>query len=874
MKKLPKRAFLALLLCFSILLTPVIFAGCESVENGKDGKDGKDGAEWFRGGSDVDSFTEGKTGDFYIDTENYKLYQKNSDGGWSLVIDGFGRPGTDGRDGDTVRSYTYVRYAKDANGTDASEDPTGRSYISVLTTEKEAPEPSDFKVWIKFVGGDGKDGNDGAPGKDGVPGKDGAAYVYIAFASDGNGTGFSKTHTKGLDYIGIITSDTEIKALTKEHFAGKWIKFVGSDGKDGEDGLTPYIGYDGYWWTGKDRGEQRFFDVLSGNTVESTAGLAGNGYFEKYVLDMGQSRAALMNGYYASLNKTLYSGLTLEKITVYAETAGTLTVSTASVSEAVSENAGANIPLDTVKMFTLVKEFNTLELGGYLIPDGSTVVLGGEGDTARLIAYRGIAQNDGQGVFSDLSESGLYKQTDGVNDKLVIGVEKSAEKEAIKGLQSVIDTIGTQGSGRKAVKLSGTYTHANITAYAGKTVSRIDVRASSHTAESADNVFTTVRVVKQADASLVSTHKFYADPKDITGTALNKTLTLTCKDEICVGEDEALVFANNGDTLLWSYVTNLTDVPITGGFNSGINIGTSIGSPNVNALLAVNVYVKDTETVSDIMKRLEREAAMEKAILDLKSVIGEKKISIIGDSISTYSGVSNSGSPNQTTSGNKIYFGAGGSNTSLELTDTWWKQAIDACEMELLVNNSYSGSWVTDTRANASGCGSRAENLDSDSGVKPDIIAAYIGVNDLGSGSRPCNQVFDSAFFTRVEGGAYTSPHTSGDYIIPTYFDEGYALMIYKIKRDNPDADIFCFTIPETEKKQSALLAKYNNAIRNIAEHYGCSVVELHGTDSESYTELSLNYQKYTSDGLHPNKEGMDIITRKFLETLAGKYGA
>ncbi len=127
MKKFPERAFLALLLCLSMLLTPVLLAGCESAENGKDGKDGKNGAEWFRGGSDVDSFTEGKAGDFYIDTENYKLYQKNSDGGWSLVIDGFGRPGTDGKDGDTVRTYTYVRYAKDANGTDASEDPTGRS---------------------------------------------------------------------------------------------------------------------------------------------------------------------------------------------------------------------------------------------------------------------------------------------------------------------------------------------------------------------------------------------------------------------------------------------------------------------------------------------------------------------------------------------------------------------------------------------------------------------------------------------------------------------------------------------------------------------------------------------------------------------------
>lgn len=349
-----------------------------------------------------------------------------------------------------------------------------------------------------------------------------------------------------------------------------------------------------------------------------------------------------------------------------------------------------------------------------------------------------------------------------------------------------------------------------------------------------------------------------------------------------MAEDETLVFSSAEDTLIWSYITDLKHskndkymyTPITGGFNSGIKIGVSMGSPNVTALLAVNVYVKDTDTVSDILKRLEGEEAMEKAILNLKNAISGKKISIIGDSISTYLGVSNSGSPNSTTSGNKIFFGEGG-NTSLALADTWWKQAIDTYGMDLLVNNSYSGSWVTDQRSCASGCGSRAENLDSDSGEKPDIIAAYIGVNDLGGGEpgpRPCNQVFDNAFFTRVESGSWTSPYTNGDYTIPTYFDEGYALMIYKIKKDNPDADIFCFTIPESRNGNADLLAKYNNAIRSVAAHYGCSVVELHGTDSESYTELSLNYGRYTLDGLHPNADGMDVITREFAEALADKY--
>lgn len=193
-------------------------------------------------------------------------------------------------------------------------------------------------------------------------------------------------------------------------------------------------------------------------------------------------------------------------------------------------------------------------------------------------------------------------------------------------------------------------------------------------------------------------------------------------------------------------------------------------------------------------------------------------------------------------------------------------QTINNNGMILNVNNSFSGSWVTDVRPAAAGCNYRAENLHTDSGEKPNIIAVYIGINDLGSGSRPCNQTFDDAFFTRVEGGTYTEPYTSGDYTIPTYFDEGYALMISKMKNAYPDADIFCFTLPECRNGKSELLARYNNAIKNIAEHYGLSVVDLHET------EFSTNYTANTLDGLHPNIHGMDIITRAFTEALIKKY--
>ncbi len=859
-----------------MLFTPILLASCEDGTDGKDGingrdgvdgangKDGVDGSVWFRGTANIETVTDGKTGDFYVDTDDYKVYQKNADGSWTLIMENFGKPG---EAAEPKKSFVHVRYAKDSSGTDMSTDPTGRNYISILTTEKENPEASDFTVWIKFVGDNGQNGNVGA-----------SSYTYIAFASDASGTDFSLEYSAGLKYIGILTSNTEITSLNKNHFADKWIKFVGEDGMNGtngENGLTPYIGYDGYWWTGTERGQHKIVEVLTESTVENTIGLVGNKYFESYALDMGANQVVLTSNYFAFVEKTVYSGIPMEEIQLYAETAGTLTISTVRTTGFANRRAGSTSfkPL-LVKKVTLEKGLNTVDLGGIVIPEGETLVFGNTGDTAKLLVYRGINGDDEQGSFAVLSETGLYKTTAGIKDKLVIKTTMPApDAEAIKGLQNTIDTVSeTTGIAWKRVKPTAAYLHGKVDAYAGRTVSHITVRAFDHTAGAdTDNVFMTVRVVNKNNAALISTHKFYADPKDITGTSLGKVITLTCEDEVTVGVDETLLFGEANDTLYWSYITGLPSTPVTGGF-SHATIGSHISNVDANGkfnMLAINVYLK-APTVKEVLNQLETE---ETAGQKLKTLLSGKKVSVIGDSISTYLNVSNNGDANSTTASNKVYYGSGKDpvfghslDNRVRQSQTWWQKTINNYGMQLNVNNSFSGSWVTDTRPEAAACNDRAVNLHTNSGVKPDIIAAYIGVNDFGSGNRPCNQTFDDAFFTRVESGNYTSPYVKGDYTIPTYFDEGYALMIYKMKTAYPDADIFCFTIPATKGRDGELLQKYNNAIRSIAEHYGFTVVELYGT------VLSDNYASYTGDGLHPSEAGMDIMARQFTKALARKY--
>lgn len=83
-------ATLALTLCF----TGVALAGCK---DGEDGENGKDGAQWHTG---IETPTnQGVDGDFYIDTDDYILYQKIN-GEWVIITEDFGKPGESGLPGD------------------------------------------------------------------------------------------------------------------------------------------------------------------------------------------------------------------------------------------------------------------------------------------------------------------------------------------------------------------------------------------------------------------------------------------------------------------------------------------------------------------------------------------------------------------------------------------------------------------------------------------------------------------------------------------------------------------------------------------------------------------------------------------------------
>lgn len=221
----------------------------------------------------------------------------------------------------------------------------------------------------------------------------------------------------------------------------------------------------------------------------------------------------------------------------------------------------------------------------------------------------------------------------------------------------------------------------------------------------------------------------------------------------------------------------------------------------------------------------------------------DKYISIIGDSISTFEAWLPAGYPSFYTVANSCFTGVYGAR------ETWWGRVLKHFGAELLVNNSWSGSYVCKPpycEIESYGCSnSRACGLDAD-GIVPDHVIAYIGTNDRGAGFPP----------------------TSDDKSDLSVFENAYREMLVKIKNTYPSAEIWCCTFPKTTCKNDPCLQlpevwkgvpieEHREIIRRVAKAANCHIIELTGGTCD------------TSDGLHPNYEGMEYIADKVIEAMA-----
>ncbi len=215
------------------------------------------------------------------------------------------------------------------------------------------------------------------------------------------------------------------------------------------------------------------------------------------------------------------------------------------------------------------------------------------------------------------------------------------------------------------------------------------------------------------------------------------------------------------------------------------------------------------------------------------------KISIVGDSISTYFGFTDFGYP--------VYYTAelAQQNGIESVDDMWWKLVMDSIGGELCVNNSYSGSLVTGAIKSAACSKERCARLANNEG-SPDVVLIYIGTNDRAWG----------IFVGDEEDAA------------PDTFYGSYRTMLRQIKANYPQAKIVCGTLlcayveGSGESKHIDKLPYFaeeiNDAIKLAAKNEGCFVADL-----ASYGEL---YE--TLDHCHPTKEGHKTMAQLWLKAL------
>ena len=232
-----------------------------------------------------------------------------------------------------------------------------------------------------------------------------------------------------------------------------------------------------------------------------------------------------------------------------------------------------------------------------------------------------------------------------------------------------------------------------------------------------------------------------------------------------------------------------------------------------------------------------------------------KVISVLGDSISTFAGY--------------IPVADGFNlehlprypqdNLLTDVNETWWMQVISELDGKLGINDSWRGATVSGdkpvttgtTGENAAMCNlTRIQNLGANG--TPDVILFYGGTNDL-------------AHVAKVGSFDPSSAPTVVDLATKKWDNlaDGYVHTLLRLRHYYPDAQIMAMLPTYTTSYYSNdKLAQGNAVLAQICEHYGVPYVDLREC---GITTADL------PDGIHPDANGMDNISKAVIDTLLNK---
>ena len=189
--------------------------------------------------------------------------------------------------------------------------------------------------------------------------------------------------------------------------------------------------------------------------------------------------------------------------------------------------------------------------------------------------------------------------------------------------------------------------------------------------------------------------------------------------------------------------------------------------------------------------------------------------------------------------------------------DTWWGQVIERLGGKLLVNNSFSGSYVSKLPAveiESYGCSDERTSRLGLGPLKPDVIMIFLGINDWGRGI--------PVFPTEYRSGL-------------SVFSQAYDAMLTKIKQNYPDAEIWCLTFPVSYDMNHPNrpfpthfggrdIVEYCKAIKDCGARAGCKVLDIYKPESP--------FEAF--DGFHPSANGMKTVSDLIFAELEKETGS
>ena len=392
------------------------------------------------------------------------------------------------------------------------------------------------------------------------------------------------------------------------------------------------------------------------------------------------------------------------------------------------------------------------------------------------------------------------------------------------------------------------------------------------------------------------THQVYVNAEKYNLKANSTVMRMIKVDltdyDIVLGADETLAYLTETDTLIPGYISEtattneaLEIVRREVGVNGFLS---RVGRTDADLTTHTTTLVFDFEMERTYANRaayeavLQEEADYQARVAAVREAYAGKTLSILGDSISTFDGISNSAQINSTIGNNAVWNST--SRNFHDYTDVYWGQVLEQLDMNLGVCNAWSGSKVygfgngqTTGIDNMLG---RASELDRDDGTQPDLILVYMGINDLRDGSP------ESSLYTLLTNGDTSktdkekvrewfadvlATYETTTSIIPgtTYksWEASYALSLYTMLNKYEGAEVYCFTLLKnyntscTDEK----FERYNTCIRALADYFGAGLI-----DQQKGLMNEENFYTYGNDAtaLHPGPLGHELIARHIINTL------